>query len=111
MAFEALASEYLDRADFVTVYVKEAHSREGWSLLGSANDAEHDVSEHRTLADRVRAARHWIAGVTRDNPALAVSSLFVVDDMDDSARLAFDAWPERLYVVEDGVVSFRGDEG
>ena len=29
--------------------------------------------------------------------------------MDDPARLAYGAWPERMVIVEDGVVKYYGD--
>jgi len=31
--------------------------------------------------------------------------------MADTARLAYDAWPERLYIIDAGKVVYKGDPG
>ena len=36
---------------------------------------------------------------------------YAVDLMDDNSRLAYGAWPERLVVIEDGVVQYYGGQG
>jgi len=35
----------------------------------------------------------------------------LVDTMDNNANIAFDAWPERLYVLRDNKVAFKGGPG
>jgi hypothetical protein len=35
-----------------------------------------------------------------------------IDGMDDTAMMAYSAWPERLYVIgTDGRIAYRGDPG
>jgi len=75
----------------VFVYIAEAHSTDGWQLPSNLED---DVllAQHRTLADRLAAAR---TGVER----LGLTMPVLVDTMDDAVSETFAAWPERLYVV------------
>ena len=42
---------------------------------------------------------------------IEVKSRLVIDSMEDRAMLAYNAFPERLYVVLDGRVVFRGGFG
>ena len=42
---------------------------------------------------------------------LGPASPYYCDPIDNNARLAFEAVPERLYVVEGGKVVYQGGEG
>jgi hypothetical protein len=99
-----LYREYRDRAETFFVYVAEAHSTDGWQLPSNLED---DVllARHRTLEDRVAAAR---LGVER----LGLTMPVLVDPMDDAVSEAFAAWPERIYVVRtDGRFAYVGGPG
>jgi len=88
----------------VFVYIAEAHSTDGWQLPSNLED---DVllAQHRTLEDRLAAAR---AGVER----LGLTMPVLVDAMDDAVSEAFAAWPERLYVVRtDATLRYVGGPG
>ena len=41
----------------------------------------------------------------------AAAPRLLVDDVDDALATAFGALPERLYVLQDGKVAFRGGQG
>mmetsp|Transcript_12592 Transcript_12592/g.50371 ORF Transcript_12592/g.50371 Transcript_12592/m.50371 type:complete len:126 (+) Transcript_12592:367-744(+) len=94
---------YEGRAALVNVYIKEAHPTDGWKV--EENDSLGICYlQPRSLAARTKVAKQFIAD-------LAVSSTFVVDGMDDAAMHAFAALPERIFVVEDGKVAYRGGLG
>jgi len=63
-----------------------------------------DVTQPTTTAERLKIARDWVAD-------LAPSSPYFCDPIDDNTRFAFEAWPERLYILENGKVAYRGGEG
>jgi hypothetical protein len=88
----------------VFVYIAEAHSTDGWQLPSNLED---DVllAQHRTLEDRLAAAR---TGVER----LGLTMPVLVDTMGDAVSEAFAAWPERLYVVRaDATLEYVGGPG
>ena len=62
-------------------------------------------AQPKTLAQRVAIGNDFIKRFRFPLP-------FVVDDMDNAADLAYAAWPERIYIVnEDGTIAYRGGMG
>ncbi|CAJ1060372.1 type I iodothyronine deiodinase isoform X3 [Xyrichtys novacula] len=84
--------------DFLVIYVAEAHSTDGWAFTNN-----YDINQHRNLEDRLSAARILV----QKDPLCPV----VVDEMDNTAAIKYGALPERLYVLQDGKVVYRGDVG
>ena len=110
LEIEKLFQEYKDVCDFVTVYISEAHPKEGWTLGHSQNaelGAKWDVSQPKSTEQRMEVAREWVAHLRE----LGVTHPYHVDTITNQARFDFAALPERLYVVEGGVVQFRGSKG
>lgn len=89
----------------MNVYILEAHPVDGWQLPDNEPD-EDDVcfAQPRTLDERMA-----VATAMRDR--LGVGSPLVVDGVDNACELAYEARPERLYVIQDGVVVFRTGPG
>jgi len=100
--FNSLAVQYQDKADFLTIYIREAHAQDGWTFRLIANKIKHA----RTIADRCAAAEEFVSQY-QPHPSIHV----VVDEMSDACRIAYGAYPERLYVVEDGVIMYKGGIG
>jgi len=92
-----------EQADFLTVYIKEAHPEDEWQM-----DANEDQGvcyrQPRTLDERVAIARDFVQRFDYGLPLL-------VDSMENVAEEAFAAWPERLYVIEDGRIAYKGGVG
>jgi len=97
--YNALVGRHRDTADFVTVYVMEAHARD--SLWPDPQD--YDVKSHLSLPDRLCAARRL--------GEVGVAGQMLVDSMEDQAALVLGAVPERLMVVRQGVVTYLGEFG
>jgi type I thyroxine 5'-deiodinase len=89
--------------DFVTLYIKEAHPTDEWQM--PSNETE-DVCylQPRTTAQRVEIAADFTQRFHYDIPML-------VDPIENEANRLYAGWPERLYVVEDGVVRYKGGTG
>ena len=97
-------SDYKDHADFLTVYVREAHPTDEWQMKSNLKD---DVcyAQPKTLEHRVAIAKDFTARFKFPLP-------FGIDEMGNAADNAYAAWPERLYVIDEtGHVAYRGGMG
>jgi hypothetical protein len=97
-------NDYKEHADFLTVYVREAHPTDEWQMKSNVKD---DVcyAQPKSLEQRVAIAKDF---TTRFKYALP----FGIDDMSNLADAAYSAWPERLYVIdESGHIAYRGGLG
>uniref|UniRef100_A0A3Q3MRM9 Iodothyronine deiodinase n=1 Tax=Labrus bergylta TaxID=56723 RepID=A0A3Q3MRM9_9LABR len=95
--FKQLVKDFSDVADFLVIYIAEAHST-GWAFTNN-----YDINQHQSLEDRLSAARILV----QKEPLCPV----VVDEMDDTAAMKYGAMPERLYVLQAGKVVYKGDVG
>lgn len=95
---------YGHRAAFFVVYIHEAHPTDGWQL-------ESNIAEQIEFAQpQVFAVRQALAQTCAARLALTIPVL--IDGMDNAADRAFNAWPERLYVIAPtGEVVYKGGKG
>ncbi|KAI8510480.1 Responsible for the deiodination of T4 (3,5,3',5'- tetraiodothyronine) [Branchiostoma belcheri] len=93
-----IMSDFAAVADFVVVYVAEAHPTDGWVMSRNA-----DIRQHRCLEERLAAAE-MLARYDIPCPIL-------VDTMDNASTRAYAAMPDRLYIVLDGVCVYKGLPG
>ena len=97
-------NDYKERAEFLTVYVREAHPTDEWQMKSNVKD---DVcyAQPKTLAQRVIIANDFIKRFNYPLP-------FGIDDMTNTADTTYSAWPERIYVIdESGHIAYRGGMG
>lgn len=89
---------------FFVVYIREAHALDGFLPMGG--DGDPIVEDPTTLAERQAVAQVCLSKLALEPiPAL-------VDSLDDAASRAYDAWPDRLFLVgRDGKVSYHGGMG
>jgi len=86
------------------VYIDEAHPTDGWKL--SVNKQEGACfMRPKTLEQRMKLAR-----VSMEQFGMS-SVPVLVDLMDNNANSAFAGWPERLYVLRENKVAFKGGPG
>ena len=96
--------DYKEHADFLTVYVREAHPTDEWQMKSNVKD---DVcyAQPKTLEQRVVIANDFTKRFKYTIP-------FGIDDMSNAADLAYSAWPERIYIIdESGHIAYRGGMG
>ena len=88
--------------EFIVVYIREAHSTDGWSIEESGwsiIEDPKDQDERNTAAAQACSMLRFPFKV-------------VVDDMNDTVAIRWSAWPERLFVVDvDGIVRYTGEQG
>lgn len=101
---EKLYRRYQDRANFVMVYVREAHPTEGWRM--ESNDhVGVVVVQPKTYADRVAVARQCGKRLDLGFPML-------VDTIDDAVGARYSGMPGRLYLIDrDGKIAFKSGRG
>ena len=96
--------EHGAQADFVVVYLREAHAVDGeWPLR---DEGQPVIEEPIDLGER-RAAAQSCLGTLSLAPMPAV-----LDEMDDAVGTAWEAWPDRLALIDaEGQVAYRGGPG
>jgi len=97
-------NDYKEKADFLTVYVREAHPTDEWQMKSNVKD---DVcyAQPKTLEQRVAIAKDFTSRYKFPLP-------FGIDDMSNAADSVYSAWPERLYIIDEtGHLAYRGGMG
>lgn len=96
--FKELVKDFSDVADFLVIYIAEAHSTDGWAFNNN-----YDINQHQSLEDRLSAAQILV----QKEPLCPV----VVDDMTNVTTVKYGALPERFYVLQAGKVLYKGGMG
>lgn len=103
-AVDALYKKYEGRANFLMVYVREAHPTDGWAMESNTR-AGVKVAQPRTFEERNAVAQQFC---TRLQPSMPV----VVDELSDPVGHAYSGMPARLYVIDtEGKVAFKSGRG
>lgn len=98
--FLSIAREFSDVADFLTVYIEEAHPSDGWAFKNNVI-----IPRHQTLEQRCNAAKLMLQSVEFHNCSL------MVDNMDDEANKAYAGMPIRLYIIKNQEIEYAGGTG
>ena len=72
-----MSKEFEDRADFATVYVREAHAADEWAFEWWKYSY---IAAHRTLADRLAAARTLLPELAKTG-ASAKTGFYNMEDV------------------------------
>ncbi len=101
---EKLYQRYKDRANFVMVYVREAHPTGGWRM--ESNDRVGAiVVQPRTYDERVAVARQC-------GKLLQFAFPMLVDSIDDAVGTRYSGMPGRLYLIDSaGKIAFKSGRG
>lgn len=86
----------------ITIYIEEAHPADGWLLAHAMHPAT--FRQPRSTSERRFAAQKFVSDFGFSLP-------LYVDTITDKVGLRYQAWPERLLIVVDGVVVYKGGEG
>jgi hypothetical protein len=105
-SLERLYQTYKDRAEFVVVYIREAHPGSIISVPKPGGGAELQLlPQTSTVAERLRHLRELVRIAHFTMPA-------VMDGEDNAVKRAYAAWPDRLYVIDaEGKVAFKSAPG
>lgn len=96
-------------AKWLTIYIEEAHAKDQWHFEESKVTKEleelgDEITTHTTITERCDVASKFVQrkGLMQD---------VVCDGMQGQVLDRYQAWPERLYVIVDGVVVYKGGIG
>jgi len=101
-----LVNKYSKYADFLTIYIEEAHPNDSWELPDATYAP--NIKQPTTLTERIELAKCF-ASKFQDHPF----GTLVVDTLDfyNNAAGAYAAWPERLYIIQNDVCLYKGGPG
>ena len=96
---------YGDRAEFIAVYVREAHPGDGAWPGPFKTEAGAAIKQPTGFDQRIDVASQCCK-------VLEVSMPLLVDTIDDRVGRAYSGMPDRLYVIDsDGKVVYKGGRG
>jgi hypothetical protein len=95
---------FKDQAEFVTIYIKEAHPTDEWQM--DSNEKEGVCyAQPRTFEQRLAIARDFTRSFDFPIPMF-------VDGIDNRADSIYAGWPERFYILDErGKIAFKGKPG
>ncbi len=95
--------EFRDIAEFRIVYIREAHAAN--SLWPAPYALKKGIRQPRTYGQRCSTAKMMMEEMKITIPC-------VIDDMENTAKRAYAAWPDRLFVVDrDGRIAVAARKG
>ena len=101
---ENVYRRYKDQADFLAIYVREAHPTDGWALPFNERVGI-SFAQPKTFEERLKTASTCCGSLKTTIP-------MVVDEIDDRAGVAYCGMPDRLYIVDtNGRVAYKGGRG
>jgi type I thyroxine 5'-deiodinase len=99
---------HADRPRLVHVYIREAHPSDEWQMAYNNPSAEHPegicVQQPKSIAERIAIARR----MREDN---ALRAPIVCDGVDNALDRLLAACPDRLYVLKEGRMVWKGGQG
>lgn len=90
-----LKNQYEEDLDFAYIYIEEAHPTGEWIFKD-----RRQIEQHTSIEDRICEA----SLLQQKFPSIPV----YVDTLGNELNYAFGAFPERLFVLLDGVVVYEG---
>jgi len=91
----ALYDKFKDCAHFITIYIKEAHTKDEWPL-----GSKFSYKDPKTLEERIAIAKTFQSQFGYYIP-------MVVDCIENDFNNHFAAWPERYYIIHQGKLQFK----
>jgi len=95
---------YREHANFLTVYIKEAHPEDEWQMDSNEKDGV-CYPQPKTMAQRVAIANDFVKRFEYGIPT-------VIDPIDNPADTIYAGWPERIYIIDErGSIVYKAEPG
>uniref|UniRef100_A0A3Q0T3F8 Iodothyronine deiodinase n=1 Tax=Amphilophus citrinellus TaxID=61819 RepID=A0A3Q0T3F8_AMPCI len=104
-AFRQLVEDFSDVADFLLVYIDEAHPSDGW-VAPPMGPCSFNFRKHQNLEERLGAARKLT-----EHFSLPPQCQLVADCMDNNANVAYGVSYERVCIVQQKKIAYLGGKG
>ena len=96
-----LRRDFIQAADFLTIYVMEAHAADEWRM----GKVDACYRQPKTMEQRRKIADIFLDEYPLEWP-------LVLDTMENIFESEYAAWPERLYVISsEGILTFKSSPG
>jgi Iodothyronine deiodinase len=96
--------KYADRANFVTLYIKEAHPLDEWQMDSNVTEGV-CYPQPTSSAQRIAIANDFVKRFSYEIPLL-------IDPIENPANAAYAGWPERFYILDEaGTIVYKGKPG
>ena len=103
-ALNKLYAQYRDRAAFYFVYIEEAHASDAWQVSSNLEDKV-VFGTPTSLEERAGVGALCVENLKVDLPV-------IVDEIDNRTERAYTAWPDRMYIVDEGgTIVFKSPAG
>jgi len=103
LALNAIQEEFKDQIEIITIYIQEMHAIDGWKFY--ANDDEGICFKQPTNTDeRINIAKEFVNNFEYKIPLL-------VDPIENLCDQAYNASPDRLFIVINGILAFKSGMG
>lgn len=103
-ALEKLYKQYKSKSEWLLVYIRETPPSDGRQMDVIAEEGV-ELVQPKTIEKRLEIANSHYAN-------LGVSFPAVVDNMDNKVGKTYEAWPDRLYIVDKkGKIVYKGKLG
>lgn len=99
-----MADQYSQKAEFLTIYIAEAHASNDWNMPDLNTALGVSVLKPKVIQERVDLAQRFIQESHYKLP-------MYVDSIDNVTMEAYGARPERLYLIVDGKIAYKGGPG
>ena len=114
MGLRDIYEQYHDQVQFLSIYIREAHPKDGWwlggGLLGKVMKKGIPKTATEIYDPKTIEERRLVAGQCEESLKYGIRTY--VDEMDDPVSKAYAAKPTRLYLVGvDGRVVYAGGLG
>uniref|UniRef100_A0A668SF78 Iodothyronine deiodinase n=1 Tax=Oreochromis aureus TaxID=47969 RepID=A0A668SF78_OREAU len=103
--FGSLVEDFSDVADFLLVYIDEAHPSDGW-VAPPMGSCSFSFRKHQNLEERMGAARQLT-----EHFSLPPQCQLVADCMDNNANVAYGVSNERVCIVQQKKIAYLGGKG
>lgn len=101
---ENVSKRFGDQANFLMVYVREAHPEDGWRMESNAR-AKVSVKQPQSLAERVAVCEQFRQQLKPTIP-------LVVDEVPDLVGHLYSGMPARMYVIDTtGKIAYKSGRG
>ncbi|KAJ8289005.1 hypothetical protein COCON_G00016640 [Conger conger] len=104
-AFRQLVEEFSDVADFLLVYIDEAHPSDVWAAP-AVEEHSFKVRKHQTLEERLVAAQRLL-----EHFSMPSQCQLVADCMDNNTNVAYGVSFERVCIVQKKKIAYLGGKG
>ena len=114
MSLRDLYQQYHEQVQFLTIYIREAHPKDGWWFGGGIMGKMLKKGIPKTATEiydpKTIEERRSVAGQCEESLQYGIRTY--VDEMDDQVSKAYAAKPTRLYLIGlDGRVVYAGGLG